>query len=61
MKKNSFWLNHLRSSFGYGDDPEDILTPEEFNEKISPRSIAETIDTWFDAEEYLKVVLMPAD
>ena len=38
IEKNSFWLGHLEDSFGYGDDPEELLTPDLFNEKISRES-----------------------
>ncbi|HAK45279.1 MAG TPA: hypothetical protein DCO79_05095 [Spirochaeta sp.] len=59
VKQNSFWLRYLEDAFGYGDDPEKILTPELFNEKISRESVLETIGDLYDTDEYITVVLMP--
>jgi len=59
IKQNSFWLRHLEDSFGYKDDPEDILTPEIFKNKISRESVISTVSNYISLEDYVKVVLMP--
>ena len=59
VKENSFWLGHLEDAFGYGDDPEDLLSPEQFNDKISPESVVETVGTYFDPDNYIRVILQP--
>ncbi|MBI9106477.1 MAG: insulinase family protein [Spirochaetales bacterium] len=61
IEKNSFWLKHLEDSFGYGDDPEDLLTPEDFNEKISRESVIAAVNEYINPDEYVKVVLVPGN
>ena len=58
-EQNAFWLRHLEDSFGYGDDPEEILTPDQFNEKISSESVIKTVKAYYTTGEYIRVVLMP--
>ena len=60
-QQNVFWLRHLEDSFGYGDDPEDILTPDIFNEKISRESIIDTVADFYDTGEYIRVNLLPEE
>ncbi len=59
VEENAFWLNHLEESFGYGDDPEEILTPELFNEKISKESVVRTVCEYLDTDSYIRVRLNP--
>jgi zinc protease len=59
IKENSFWLNHLTDAFAYGDDPEDILTPESFNSRISRESVIETLKSYLNTDEFIIVILMP--
>ena len=59
VQENPFWLMHLEESFAYGDDPEDILGPDDFNEKISRESIVETLNLLTDPKNFIRVVLKP--
>lgn len=59
IEKNSFWLRHLEDSIGYGDDPEDILTPDMFKEKVSRESIISIVEDYISIDNYIKIVLMP--
>ncbi|WP_319562864.1 insulinase family protein [Marispirochaeta sp.] len=59
LRENSFWLNHLERSFRDGDDPEDLLTPEEYAELINAGELRTKIDAIFREENLIQVILLP--
>ncbi|MDC7225441.1 MAG: insulinase family protein [Spirochaetales bacterium] len=61
IEENSFWLAHLEDAFGFGDDPEDLLPPDKFNEQISRESVIESVGRYYNTGEYITVVLMPEE
>ena len=59
MKENSFWLKHLEQTLRDGDDPEDLLTPEEYAEMVSSEGVKNKIGEIFREENLIQVILLP--
>ena len=59
VELNSFWLNHLEDAVIWGEDPRDILEPDEFDELITVESVTAALRRLIDTENYIRVVLKP--
>jgi len=57
--RNQFWVSWLEESFRQGEDPADLLTPEEYNRIVTPESIREAAQTVFTVDRYIRVFLVP--
>ncbi|MFQ5640157.1 MAG: M16 family metallopeptidase [bacterium] len=59
LKKNSFWLNALRSVYYHKVDPLRILNYDQVIEALTLDDIKNAAQKYFDKENYVKVVLVP--
>jgi zinc protease len=63
MEQNGYWLNQVAASYRFGEDPGAgaLLTYPDTVEALTPADIQETIERYFDLENYIAVRLMPAE
>ena len=59
IRENSFWLSHLEQRLRDGDDPEDLLTPQEYAEIVNSEAVKEKIGSIFREENLIQVILLP--
>jgi zinc protease len=59
LKENSFWLNALRFYYYHGEDPQGILEYDTLVENLSLDAIRKAAQSYFDMNNYVKVVLLP--
>jgi zinc protease len=60
LKENRFWLSALRTVYYHDRKPQSILEYLNFVDNLQLRDIQEAAQKYFDAENYVRVVLMPA-
>ena len=63
LKENGFWAYSLKSLYSYGLDPNTILLENYFPliEQVKPADIVEMAKRTFNTENYIQVVMMPAE
>jgi zinc protease len=59
MKQNSYVMGHLYARYEAGEDPAGIFALAEFYNKLDGTTIQQAARTYLDANNYVKVVLMP--
>jgi len=59
LKKNETWLNSLRGSYTYGQDPHEIIEYEKLIQKISKEQIQQAARKYIDKNNYIQIVLYP--
>jgi zinc protease len=61
LKENNFWLSSFRTYYANGENPEDILEFPKLVDNLSGEAIQATANTYFDVNNYIKVVLFPEE
>ncbi len=59
IETNGFWISRIHNALRDGEDPEDLLTPEEYEIILDPESVMETAAAIFDPDGFIRVVLLP--
>jgi len=58
LKQNAFWLNYLATKMSRGETP-DKIDIKELMQAITPQSLQKAATTFFNMENYIRVVLVP--
>jgi zinc protease len=59
LKDNGYWLTRLLQTAEAGTDPADILTGEQRINAITVNELKEAANKYFDANNYVQVILNP--
>ena len=59
LKENRFWLSSLRFSYYHQTEPLQILEYDKLVEKLTLKAVQRTAQKYFNAKNYVKVVLYP--
>ena len=59
LKENRFWLSSLRFSYYHQKEPLQILEYDKLVEKLTLKAVQRTAQKYFNAKNYVKVVLYP--
>jgi zinc protease len=59
LKENNFWVNRLWTFYLYDYDLEDFYEYAERIDRLNPKIIQESVNKYFDKENYIEVVLKP--
>lgn len=59
LKENRFWLNELKNIYFYGDDPEILLSADDYIKSLTKEIVVEKAQKYLDTEGFIQVVLFP--
>lgn len=59
LKQNKYWVNELRNSYLYGDDPESILRSEEYIQALTKDVVVDKAQNYLNTETAIQLVLYP--
>jgi zinc protease len=60
LQQNGYWLGRLQSVHTFGRDPKEIVTRPARIAAVTPRTIQDAFKTYFPADRYTVVTLLPA-